>query len=93
MGKKHQSAFEVLIEIASYLPWWVSILLAMISYFIFHYFAIQDIVVPITGMKDVEGMQQAIGFTFIKTIAFCMQFLFPMAFTVGAIISVFKRNN
>ena len=47
-----QSPLEDLIEIASYLPWWVGILLAIISYLVLHSLAIDDAVIPINGVKN-----------------------------------------
>jgi hypothetical protein len=39
MGRRKQSSLEALIDIASYMPWWIGVLLAIISYFVLDLFA------------------------------------------------------
>ena len=43
MARRKQSFLEDLIEIISYLPWWVGTLLAPISYFLLHANTLKEI--------------------------------------------------
>jgi restriction system protein len=90
MGRRYrQSPLEDLIEIASYLPWWVSILLAIISYLILHSLAIDDAITDIQGIKKTsEIMTHAVT----KGILTGMQYIIPIAFTGGAIVWAIKRR-
>ncbi|MGH8771235.1 MAG: hypothetical protein ACREV2_08675 [Burkholderiales bacterium] len=43
MPRRRQGLFEDLLDIASKLPWWLSLLLAVISYFGLHHLASQEV--------------------------------------------------
>ena len=57
MAKRRTSAFEDIVEIASRLPWWVGLLLAVVAYSIFHQVAGMDTAPP----KDMAAMGDTLG--------------------------------
>lgn len=67
---------DLLFEITKILPWWIDLLLAIISYFSLHYFALKY---PLTGM---QGWDIATGFA-----VNIFQYLLPIIFFFGAIAS------
>lgn len=81
------SPFEDLVFIASRLPWWVSLLLAVLSGVILHRYAIS----PPPVVKDPTQFADALTGQAFRSIALFAQYLIPAAFTFGAIGSVFGR--
>ena len=93
MARKKQSALEDLIDIASMLPWKVALLLAVVSYFGFHYVATLP-ALPIQIGPDKLG--QSVGNSIIRqamvSFAMFLQYLVPFAFVIGAVVSLFRRR-
>ena len=81
------SPFEDLVFIASRLPWWISLLLAVLSGVILHRYAIS----PPPVVKDPTQFADALTGQVFRSIALFAQYLIPAAFTFGAIGSVFGR--
>jgi restriction system protein len=81
------SPFEDLVFIASRLPWWVSLLLAVLSGVILHRYAIS----PPPVVKDPTQFADALTGQVFRSIALFAQYLIPAAFMFGAIGSVFGR--
>ena len=84
---KRQSTFEDLIGIAAKLPWWIGVLLALLSFVGMHALAGMEIAGPL-------GFQ-SVGNTYIqsaaKTFGMFAQYLLPVAFLIGAAISAFLQ--
>lgn len=91
MARKKQSSFNDLIGIATSLPWKISLLLAVASYFGFHYVAS----LPST-LVGANKLAQSLGNSVVRQamIAFGMilQYLVPLAFVIGAAMSAKKRS-
>lgn len=88
MARRKQSVFEALMEIAAMLPWWLDVVLAVVAYFALHHFAIMEIVV--TGnTKDVGS---ALSNSIIKGAATAFQYILPVVFVAGALMSAFGRR-
>lgn len=85
--RRRTSLIEDLIEIASRLPWWVSLLIALGSWLILHPIANSQPEVP----KDLHQMGQSVVGQLIRTFAFFGQFVLPAVFVIGAIGSVLAR--
>ncbi|EMM2268128.1 restriction endonuclease [Pseudomonas aeruginosa] len=85
--RRRTSLIEDLIEIASRLPWWVSLLIALGSWFILHPIAISQPDAP----KDLHQLGQSMTGQLIRTFAFIGQYLLPAVFVIGAIGSVLAR--
>lgn len=87
--KKKQSAFEDTVEIASRLPWWAGLLLAVVSYFGLHALAV-------TAPPSAPAMPGELGNVVVgqmfRTMAFYGQYLLPAIFTLGALVSVLRRR-
>jgi restriction system protein len=77
-----------LLDIASMLPWWVGVLIAILSFFGLHSFALIEM--PVTTQPGKIG--DLLTAQFIKTFASIGQYLLPFIFTLGAFISFFRRK-
>lgn len=86
--RRRASLIEDLIEIASRLPWWVSLLIALGSWLVLHPIANSQPEVP----KDLHQMGQSVTGQLIRTFAFFGQLLLPAVFVIGAIGSVIART-
>jgi restriction system protein len=80
------SPAEVFVEIASKLPWWVSLVLAGVGYLALHAFAITPST-PITPGHAVDGVIPAM----LKGLSFAGQYILPMLFGFAAVLSFFNR--
>lgn len=91
MARSRQSAaFTDLLEIASKLPWKVSLGLAAISLVALHLLAAAFSSAPtVTNSADLGGV---VIHQVIHIGAFCLQFVVPPAFLIGATVSYFKRS-
>lgn len=83
MSRKQQSPFEDIIDIASKLPWKVSCVLAVVSYLVLH---------GISGIKPsnpagIGQMGDFVAKQLFITLAMFGQFVLPLAFLVGALVS------
>src|SRR5690349_8842408 len=86
MAKQRTSTFEDLIIVASKLPWQAGMALALISYLILHGIASRP---PLT-MTGPGQMGAVVTRSLFSTLAMFGQFLLPIAFGVGALISAFN---
>ena len=91
MARSPQSgAFTDLLEIASKLPWKVSLGLAVASLLALHILAVAFASAPtVTNPADLGG---AVIHQMVHTVAFFCQFVVPPAFLIGATVSYFKRS-
>jgi len=83
---KRKSTFEDIVEITAKLPWWVGVLLAVISYVLLHAYATSE--VQTIDLRDGSGM----AVTLFKSIANFGQYIFPAIFLIGALGSLIKRK-
>jgi restriction system protein len=84
MARQKSSLFEDIVMVASKLPWWICIVLALISYFILHAIASRPIM-PATVAPGQMG--DAVTRGLLTTLAFFGQIVLPFAFGLGALIS------
>ncbi|MDI1310492.1 MAG: restriction endonuclease [Methylotenera sp.] len=87
--KKKTSPIEDLLDIASSINWKVSLLIALISYFIFHHFAIQAIPLSSDLQSVTNSLPKQIFINFSKV----LQYIFPVIFIIGACVSSFKNKH
>ncbi|WP_440468703.1 restriction endonuclease [Pseudomonas sp. YH-1] len=85
--RRRTSLIEDLIKIASHLPWWVSLLIALGCWLILHPIATSQPEVP----KGLHQMGQAVAGQLGRTLALFGQYLLPAAFVIGAIGSLLSR--
>jgi restriction system protein len=91
MARSRQSAFDDLMQIASKLPWKVSLGLAAISLLALHLLAAAFAAAPTaTTVADMGGVVIHQG---IHVVAFLLQFVVPPAFLIGAVVSYIKRGS
>ena len=88
MARRKQNGFEDLVELASRLPWWVGVALAIIAYLVLHPIAIQEIAVS----GDIKTIGTSVATQIFKTVATFGQYLLPVAFLIGSVISAFKQR-
>ncbi|EIK94340.1 restriction endonuclease [Pseudomonas sp. M47T1] len=87
MAKK-TSTFDDLTFLASKLPWWSSLILAVASGVYLHGVASA----PTAIVSDVQHLDSMMTQTFLKTLATLGQYLLPLIFVIGAITSVLGRR-
>ncbi len=85
--KRRSSPLEDLMDIASTLPYWVSLILAVICYFVLHHFASQT---PTPEIQAGSYVPQNMAHIMFQPLLMAMQYLVPFVFCMGAAISAFK---
>lgn len=83
MARPKTSPFEDLILVASKLPWWIGVLLALISYILLHAIASR----PVMAATNIAQMGDAAVKGLMTALATFGQYILPFAFGIGAIIS------
>ena len=89
-SRRQSSAFTDLLEIASKLPWKVSLGLAATSLLALHLLAIGFAAPPV--VTNPSGLGGAVIHQMIHALAFFSQFVVPPAFLIGATVSYVKRS-
>lgn len=87
--KKKSTPAEDLVAIVAFLPWWLGVALAIISYFYLHSMASID--VSLTA-GHTEQLGNAVVSTFKKSLAGIGQYLVPFLCLVGAAVSILRRR-
>ena len=89
MTKKKQSLFEDITFIATKLPWQISLVVAIFAYVGFHHVA----ALPSTSLQIQAGnIGASMAGVFWRVAASILQYIVPLAFALGALVSVFKRR-
>ena len=78
-----------LVTIASKLPWWVGVTLAIVFFAVFHHFAILPQIVATEGLNDMPAAMQR---TMIVSFCRIFQYIVPIALLIGAGVSAWKRR-
>lgn len=87
MARRHRkSGIEDLIDLASILPWWLALAIAVLSYFLLHPFA-ETPIPQANSIKDISG---PVTVQLIRTGAMIGQYLLPASFVFGAGASALK---
>lgn len=87
MARK-QSLFVALVEVAAMLPWWGSVVLALLSYLVLHHFSVGEQVVVVNTSQIGSMLTSAM----VRTLASVGQYLLPIVFLIGAVISAFNAS-
>ena len=87
--RKKTSPIEDLLDIASSIPWMISLIIAVIGYFFFHYFAIQALPVATDLHSATNSLPKLIFISFSKF----LQYVVPVIFIIGACVSSFKSKH
>jgi restriction system protein len=89
MAKKKQSLFEDIAHIAAALPWQISLILAIAAYLGFHHVA----AMPPTPLQIQPGnIGASMASNIWRAAASILQYIVPLAFALGALVSVLKRR-
>lgn len=87
MARRKQSILEDLIEIISYLPWWVGALLAPISYFLLHVYTLKEI----PRADSMQDLNSVVIPGMLHGFALIGQYLVPAVCIFGAAISSYNQ--
>lgn len=87
--RKKTSPIEDLLDIASSINWKISLAIAILSYFFFHYFATQVLPVATDLHSVTNTLPKQIFITFSKF----LQYVIPVVFIIGACVSSFKSKH
>lgn len=89
MAKRKQSLFDDITHIAAALPWQVSLILAIAAFLGFHHVA----ATPPTPLQIQPGnIGASMAGSFWRAAASILQYIVPLAFVLGALVSVLKRR-
>ena len=88
MARKKQSTAEDMIDLVALLPWWVGVILAIVSYFILHDIATQVVVIK----SGSPNFTDQLGSQLHKTLAYIGQYAIPFICCFGAIGSLLRRK-
>jgi restriction system protein len=86
--RKKTSPLEDLLNIASSINWKISLVIAIISYFFFHYFATQALPVATDLHSATNSLPKQLFITFSKV----LQYVIPVIFIIGACISTIRSK-
>lgn len=86
--KSKSSPAEDVIQIASKLPYWAALVLAVISYFLLHAYATQPTNIVIVPGQIANVMIPAM----LKGLATAGQYVMPILFVAAAILSWFRHS-
>lgn len=94
MPRRKSGVFDDLIEIAVHLPWPVGVGLAVVAYFVLHYFATQ---VPLTtNPVELKAMGKTVGDNMAHELwtmmASVLQYAVPLALLIGAGVSAIRSH-
>ena len=95
MARKNTSVLEDLMGISAHLPWKAGIVLAVIAYFVLHYFATKA---PLTtNPAELKAMGKTLGDGMAQGIwtmlASVLQYVLPLVFLFGAGLSFKRQHN
>ncbi len=87
--RRKQSLFDALVELASLLPPWLSVMLALVSYLLLSTLASRPIAVQPVAPGQVGEMLMASMWRAVLLVA---QYAVPLIFGVGAVVSFFRAR-
>ena len=87
--RKKTSPVEDLLDIASSINWKISLAIAIISYFFFHYFATQALPVATNLHSVSQSLPKVVFISFSKF----LQYVVPVIFVIGAFVSTIRTKH
>lgn len=85
---RKNSPAEDLMELIAMLPWWVGCALALVSYWLFHRMAVQELAISVVPGQIAGNIVQSVW----KTLAGFAQYLVPLLCFVSAGVSAVRRH-
>jgi hypothetical protein len=92
MACQSQSIIEDLMDLTAKLPWWVGVMSAIFSYVALHFYAVQPLPPPPSGVGVIG---EHVVSQLFQTLALFGQYILPFAFLLGAFgsaVNSFKRK-
>lgn len=77
---------EKTVETLSILPWWASLLIAVVGYLGLHALAQSTVPTAESGIPDMSALV-------LRSFAKLFQYIVPLVFTAAAVVSIFKRKH
>jgi hypothetical protein len=90
MARRKSSVFDDLVHVASIIPWWANVALAVLTYGGLHYLAGQKL--DPHAVKSVENLGHFIHSSYIQVFATFLQYIIPAVFLLGALAGFVKRS-
>ncbi len=88
MSRRRQSAFDAIVEMTAMMPWWVGVVLAVISYLGLHWYSAVAAPNPANAKAALEAMSGQV----FRAFATAGQYFLPVLFLIGAGLSAFKAK-
>ncbi|MCH9663125.1 MAG: restriction endonuclease, partial [Gammaproteobacteria bacterium] len=88
MPRRKESLLDSLMAAGAAMPWWLSLILAAVAYFLLHQVATMD-VPKASGLQDLGASAAS---QFYRTLATFAQYLVPCALLVGAVAAFIRRR-
>ncbi len=88
MARKRKSTAEDVVELVSRLHWGAGVTLAILSYVILHWYVGQGI----TAATEIENISRNFLQTILHVFAQIGQYIFPLLFLFGAVMSLLKSK-
>ena len=85
--RRKTSTFEDIVYIASRLPWWLSLIIALGAWLFFHSVATR----PLPTLTDPKQFGDMLTGQVFRSLSLFLQYIIPIAFCFGAIGSLFGR--
>ena len=86
--RRKDGVFDDLVEIVARLPWWACVVLAIVSYLVFHRLATP----PKVAIAHPGQVGQLMVQTWVMGLAMAAQFLVPIACLLAAVVSFLRRR-
>jgi restriction system protein len=89
MARRKTDLVEDILTITAALPWWIGVSFAVTAYVVLHHYATLEM--PVKNIALGQAGQMAIE-QMGKTLAYYGQYILPILFLVGALVSFFRRG-
>lgn len=86
--RKNTSPLEDLFGIASVLPWWAGVALAVVSYVMLHRYAVAEVPANVATAQ----LGQMVAGQLIKSLSTYFQYILPLVLLAGSLVSILGRR-
>lgn len=86
---KRKTGFEKLLDFSVYLPWWLSFLIAMVTFFLFDYLSSGTPEMTFDSRREARQLIRSVRW---DTIFFYLKYILPIAFCMGALLNLIIRK-
>lgn len=86
--RRKQSAADDLMDLTALAPWWVGVVLAVVSYLVLHAYAQR----PVPSTVQLSQLGNVAVASMWRALASAGQYVLPLVFLAGAAISAFRRR-